>query len=143
MIGRPAAVAAVALLVLSACAVGPDSGSARSASGGKVLREWADAFASGDGVTGCSLSTRQFQSTLVERAVAEGLVQPGASCADAFAATSEARASEGWSLVVEKVTAIEEHGNRASFEVQWTDSEDGDGAGFTLVLRGGRWLVAK
>ena len=112
------------------------------AAGEETLRIWVNALATGDGASGCAVTTRKFREYVIEQAVGWKYVPAGASCADAVAATGAARLDEGATLRIERITRT--HASKdghAYFEVQWEESEEGDGAGFGLVWRDGRYLI--
>lgn len=112
------------------------------AAGEETLRTWVNALATGDGASGCAVTTRRFREYVIEQAVGWKHVPAGASCAEAVAATGAARLDEGATLRIERITRTHASKNgRAYFEVQWEESEEGDGAGFGLVWRDGRYLI--
>ena len=110
--------------------------------GNETLRTWVNALATGDGASGCAVTTRKFREYVIEQAVGLKHVLAGASCADAVAATGAARLDEGATLRIERITRTHASKNgSAYYEVQWEESEEGDGAGFGLVWRNGRYLI--
>ena len=145
-----AAHAAATCLLLTGCAVADEPPAPQDApaaprseeAGEETLRTWVDALATGDGASGCAVTTAKFRKHVIEQAVGWKHVPAGASCADAVAATGAARLDQGASLRIERITRthVSKNGN-AYFEVQWEESEEGDGAGFGLVWRDGRYLI--
>jgi hypothetical protein len=92
------------------------------AAGEQTLRTWVNALETGDGASGCAVTTPRFRDYFVQQAVALQYVPAGASCADAVAATGLARRDLGWSGRIERITRIEKFkNNRAYFEVAWLE----------------------
>jgi hypothetical protein len=89
------------------------------AAGEETLRTWMTALETGDGASGCAVTTSRFRKYVIREAVAWKWVPAGASCGEAVTATGAAELELGKDFEIERVTRTHKfRDGRAYFEVQ-------------------------
>ncbi len=101
------------------------------------------ALVDADGARGCALATPAYRRQVIDHEVGWKRVGPGASCAEAFTShvTSERELGKSFDVVAITRTRTFEKTDRAYYEIQWAESEEGDGSGYTLAWRDGHYLI--
>lgn len=138
---------AVAAALLFACASTPqDPGlmPADEPTGHEAIAQaWTRAVEASDGEAACPHATKKLQTYFIAQATGWKLVEGKPSCAEAFTAFYEREHELTSGLELEELVPITATKKRASYEMHWTHSEEGDGAGLELVKKGDSWLVSR
>lgn len=132
------------ILLLTGCPAKDDPVTPDARTPQQALSMFAEAVQYKDSDAACDLMSKKAQQDLVERAVEAKLMEPKETlCIVGFVAYFDRETSLGRKFVVRATTVLEEREARARGEIEWRESEPGDGMGVDLVKQNNRWLVSR
>lgn len=106
-----------------------------------VVRAVLTAYETADVDVACALQTQRYVAAEISAAVAEGSLEPGASCADLVTRGAEFADAYGLDAAEAAYEEISNDGRRAVVDVNWPEATAGAPSRLVLIDAGDGWQI--